>query len=191
MKKAILIGDSIRMAYQPVVASRLSGKFEIWGPAENGGTSKNVLAHLDEWAIRRPADIVHVNCGLHDLAIEADGRHRVEPNRYEEGVREILTRLKAETGAHIIWATTTPVDDELHHRNKSFDRGHSDVMRYNEIASGIANELGIEINDLHAVVQGAGVERCLKEDGVHMTDYGNGLLADAVTSRLERKNVGT
>lgn len=186
MRKAILIGDSIRMAYQPLVAEKLSGSFELWAPEWNGGTSANVLAHLDEWMIQRPADIIHVNCGLHDLAIEADGGHRVEPDAYEKNVREILRRLKAETGARIIWATTTPVDDELHHKNKSFDRRQQDVVRYNAIASSVAGELDVEIDDLHAVIEAAGVERCLKEDGVHMTDFGNERLAQAVADCLRR-----
>ena len=48
----VLIGDSIRMGYQDHVASELAGRAEVWVPEENGGDSRNVLAHLDQWVSR-------------------------------------------------------------------------------------------------------------------------------------------
>ena len=49
------------------VAARLKGKAVVVSPPENGGDSANVLAHLDEWVLKQKPDIVHLNCGLHDL----------------------------------------------------------------------------------------------------------------------------
>jgi len=46
MKRAVLIGDSIRKGYQATVGTTLAGAAEVWGPDQNGGTSRNVLAHL-------------------------------------------------------------------------------------------------------------------------------------------------
>ena len=68
--KVILIGDSIRMGYQEFARAECAGTTDVWAPAENGGTSRNVLAHLDEWVISRRPDVVHVNCGLHDIRRE-------------------------------------------------------------------------------------------------------------------------
>jgi len=45
----VLVGDSIRLGYAPRVAERLSGKAVVISPAENGGDSANVLAHLSYW----------------------------------------------------------------------------------------------------------------------------------------------
>ncbi|HEY66459.1 MAG TPA: hypothetical protein G4O02_18060 [Caldilineae bacterium] len=42
----VLIGDSIRMGYEPFVWEMLQGVADVWGPEENGGTSQNVLDHL-------------------------------------------------------------------------------------------------------------------------------------------------
>ena len=47
----VLIGDSIRMGYAPVVAEKLKGVAEVVSAAENGGDSRNVLKNLDAWAI--------------------------------------------------------------------------------------------------------------------------------------------
>jgi len=181
MKKIILLGDSIRMVYQPVVIEKLRGEFEVWEPEGNGGTSENVLAHLDEWAIRQTSDIIHLNCGLHDLALKEDSAPRVPIEAYEGNVRTILSRLKQETSSRIIWATTTPVIDEWHRQVKSFERREEDVLRYNAVATRVAEECRVEIDDLHAVIVSAGPEKCLMPDGVHMNEFGNELLAQAVS----------
>ena len=60
MNRAILIGDSIRMGYQPLVADRLAGRFELTGPQQNGGDSRRVLAELAHWLGDSHPDIVHV-----------------------------------------------------------------------------------------------------------------------------------
>jgi len=181
MQKIILGGDSIRMYYQPLVTEKLRGEFEVREPQDNWGTSENVLANLDEWAIRQTADIIHINCGLHDLALKEDGAPRVPVEAYETNVRSILSRLKQETSSRIIWATTTPVIDEWHRRVKSFERREEDVLRYNVVATRVAEECGIEIDDLHAVIASAGPEKCLMPDGVHTNEFGNELLARAVS----------
>jgi lysophospholipase L1-like esterase len=180
--KAILIGDSIRQGYQPLVAEQLAGAVEVWGPAENGGTSANVLAHLEEWVLRREADLVHLNCGLHDLAVEKNGSHRVEPEDYRANLRRIFDRLKNETGTRLVWAATTPVLDARHHTTKPFDRFEADVQTYNAIALELA--AGLEVNDLHAVIVRGGVAECLGTDGVHMTAMGYALLAGAVAAKI-------
>ena len=177
----ILIGDSIRMGYQAAVAGELEGIAEIWGPEQNGGNSENVLNHLDEWALGRAAAVIHVNCGLHDLRKDFGAeRHAIEPGDYERSVRRVLGRLKEEFEGQVAWATTTPVNEQWHHANKGFDRFEADVDEYNRIASGIAGELGVPIDDLFSVVVDAGRDRVLRDDGVHFTEEGSALLGKAV-----------
>src|SRR5690349_11914839 len=79
----VLIGDSIRMGYAPVVAERLKGMAEVVSAEENGGDSGNVLKNLDAWAIAPKPAVVHFNVGLHDLkANEKTGSHQVELDAY-------------------------------------------------------------------------------------------------------------
>ena len=178
----ILIGDSIRMGYQGVVARELAGLAEVWGPKQNGGTSENVVNNLEEWVLSRPAAVVHINCGLHDIKKEFDtGAVTIAPQAYEENIRKILGRLKEEFDGEVVWATTTPVNEKWHHENKEFDRFEEDVDRYNEIASGIAGELGIPIDDLFSVITRAGKDRLLQKDGVHFIEEGSELLGKAVS----------
>src|SRR5215213_10037927 len=67
LPKVALVGDSIRLGYGPKVAERLKGRAVVLSLEDNGGDSGNVLAHLEEWILREKPDVVHLNCGLHDL----------------------------------------------------------------------------------------------------------------------------
>lgn len=71
-------------------------------------------------------------------------------DEYASNVRAILSRLRDCTNARLIWATTTPVHEKLHAEHKLSRRRESDVTSYNTLATGIAHELGVEIDDLCA-----------------------------------------
>ena len=176
----VLIGDSIRMGYQDHVISQLADRAEVWSPKENGGDSRNVLAHLDQWVFSRQPNLVHVNCGLHDLKRAFGASSSVPVDEYERNVRQILQRLQRELNGTVVWATTTPVDETWHHQNKGFDRLEADVEAYNAAARAVAVGLGVPIDDLFAVVQQEGKARLLTQDGVHFTAEGSQLLGRVV-----------
>ena len=190
MRRVVLIGDSIRIGYQAAVERELTGLAEVWGPGENGGTSENVLAHLDEWVIARRPDIVHLNCGLHDLRIERGRNERAVPlPQYRANLDTIFGRIRNETDAAIIWATTTPVNERWHREKKDFDRRESDVAAYNQAAGEGANRMDTPIDDLYAVVMEHGRDTILSPDGVHYGEAGYKLLgravAEAIRAQLE------
>jgi len=185
MPKVLLAGDSISFGYGPKVAEILRGTFEVQNLPANGGTSANLLAHLEDWMAKPCFDIIHLNCGLHDIATErTTGCHRVPASLYQENVERIVLRLKEETHAVLAWATTTPVIYRRHRSHKGFDRREGDVLRYNKIASRIMARHNVVIDDLHRVVEQSGRDACIREDGVHMTELGNDLLARSVADFL-------
>ncbi|MCW4021063.1 MAG: SGNH/GDSL hydrolase family protein [Candidatus Bathyarchaeota archaeon] len=181
----MLAGDSISFGYGPRVKTLLEGVFEVANLPENGKTSENLRVHINEWMIKPRFQVIHLNCGLHDLAIERNNNsHRVSLERYRENVEEIIRRLKNETSAILIWATTTPVIDEWHRIRKGFDRFESDVRLYNEATLKVMAGLNVPVNDLHAAIMEAGREKCIRLDGVHMNTIGYDLLAKAVADIL-------
>ena len=189
LPKVVLVGDSIRLGYASRVAERLSGKAVVISPAENGGDSANVLAHLDERVLRQKPDVVHLNCGLHDLKrSKTDGHHQVALDRYAENLRRIVARIREETDATLVFADTTPILDERHaKRGAGFDRTEADVRRYNATASRIMGELGVPVHDLHWVVEKEGPESMLGPDGTHNTAAGSDRLAEAVADCVLRQ----
>ena len=84
----------------------------------------------------------------------------------------------------VVWASTTPVNQEWHHKNKQFDRFETDVAAYNTVAADIARELGIIINDLFAAVTCAGRDDLLLPDGVHFKPEGYALLGKRVAASI-------
>ena len=152
-------------------------------------TARNVLAHLDEWVLRQKPDVVHLNCGLHDLKrSKTDGHHQVELDRYAENLRRIVARIRAGTDAALVFADTTPILDERHaRRGADFDRTEADVRRYNAAATAIMGELGVPVHDLHWVVEQGGPETMLGPDGTHYTAAGSDRLAEAVADCVLRQ----
>ena len=70
MKRLLLLGDSIRIGYLPFVTDMLKGEATVHGYEQNAGTTAFTLEHLDAWLEGFPADVIHANNGLHDLARE-------------------------------------------------------------------------------------------------------------------------
>ena len=185
MKQVTLIGDSIRMGYEKTVRQELEGEAEVWAPGPNGGNSGNILAHLTEWAISRQPDLIHINCGLHDLKKEfGEERQAIPPEEYAKNVEEILQALLRDTNATVIWAQTTPVNEIWHHERKGFDRFEADVITYNELAKSICDRVGVHVNNLYDVVNEAGRDKILVPDGVHFSDEGSGILGRAVAETI-------
>lgn len=184
MKTLLLIGDSVRKDAEPLVRRMMAGVVDVRAPEENCRDSRVVLAHLDDWVFSRPPDLVHINCGLHDLKREfGQARNAVPLDEYRRNVRGILSRLVA-ANLKVIWATTTPVNEVWHHREKSFDRFEADVDAYNATARAVAGELGVRVNDLHGVAMTAGRDRLLLSDGIHFNQDGREVLARAIVAMV-------
>ena len=189
LPKVVLIGDSIRLGYAPIVAERLKGKAVVVSSPDNGGDSANVLAHLEEWVIQQKPDVVHFNCGLHDLKqSKKDGLHQVEPAQYAENLRKLVARIREGTSAALLFANTTPIIDARHaKRGADFDRTEADVSRYNDAATAVMSDLKVVVNDLHWVVEQGGAETLLEADGTHYTPAGSERLAEAVADCVLRQ----
>jgi lysophospholipase L1-like esterase len=184
----VLIGDSIRMGYEDVVRQHLSGIASVWAPKDNGGHSRNILAHLDEWVLTRHLDIVYINCGLHDIARKFDLPDLAVPlSEYRKNIRHILSLIKSKTNTVVIWASITPVNEQWHHANKGFDRLEADVVSYNTVANEVANECEVPIHDLFGIVQQSNQQNLLSSDGVHFTSNGYDLLGNKVAEFIKAR----
>lgn len=183
----VLIGDSIRLGYAPMVAEQLKGVATVVSVPENGGDSSNVLEHLDAWAVAPKPAVIHFNAGLHDLRTDSKtGTRQVELDAYRANLEKVVARLKGKTSARLIFATTTPVIDARHQANKAFVRHEADVREYNKVALEVMKATpAVAIDDLHGVAERIGVEGALVADGVHFTKAGSLALADQVTSKVK------
>lgn len=188
LPKVVLVGDSIRLSYAEAVSRQLAGKAVVVSPKANGGDSSNVLKHLDAWVIREQPDIVHFNCGIHDTKkFTKTGKFQVSPEQYEANLRSIVKRIREETDAVVLFATTTPI---LNDRAAAARKGRDYVLlgesvtQYNEIAVKVMHDLNVPINDLHTTLSKpkapVTLETMIGGDGVHLTPQGRELAGSTV-----------
>lgn len=178
MKRIVLLGDSIRMGYQPEVQKIFEGRAEVMGPAENGRWSGYTLNSLRFWLPdMKDADVVHFNNGLWDMGDDYGfGRPFTRPADYKENL-ELIIRVLRENypNAGIIMATTTP----------TLDRDQQVIRDYNEILKQVANEENIPVNDLYSVFAGK-EETYICPDKLHLTKEGFALAAEHVAAYVEK-----
>lgn len=192
--RVLLLGDSISIGYTPVVEELLAGEAFVVRPrnanggAENcAGTTKGV-AHVDRWLALEGGgwDVIHFNFGLHDLkhVVPGTGRnsndpdhpHQASPEEYRAQLAEIVGRLE-ETGARLIFATTTPVPSG---GVKPF-RDPEDVVRYNAAAREVVGDAAV--NDLYAFVLPR-MEELGRPADVHFEPEGSRALGEEVARAI-------
>jgi acyl-CoA thioesterase-1 len=176
LPRVLLIGDSISVGYTTRTQEALKDKVNVWRVPINGGSTQVGLENLEQWlAWRDKWDVIHFNFGLHDLSREVDGRADVAgPNRipveeYAANLETIVLRLK-QTGAELVWATTTPVPEGAP------GRVPGDEKLYNEAAAKVMQKHGVRINDLNAFIT-PHLAMAQPPADVHFKDEGNDLFA--------------
>ena len=179
--RILLIGDSIRLGYQPHVRRLLLGEqMEVLGPEENCETSSKVVTHVNRWIESTKPDLVHFNCGLHDLRINpGDSAPQTSLTQYVSNLRTIFQVLRDHASGPHIWATSTPVVDARHNLARQSTRHAADVLAYNQASLAVASELGSFVHDLHGKVSASPVE-LIGTDGVHFTEQGYRWLGEEV-----------
>lgn len=185
-RKILLLGDSIRMGYQPFVQDILKNEADVWGPAENCAYALYTATRLSAWLEESGVpDLVHWNNGLHDSGCNLRrGPIQFSIGDYLRNLEEIYKQLQA-TGAKIIWATTTPVS-KVPTQIPFWSFSNEDIKKYNLVASNFATTHNLVINDLHALLDDK--EEYFSEDHIHLNEDGRKVLAQQVVSIL-RANI--
>lgn len=186
LPQVLLIGDSISIGYTRAVREMLAGRANVHRPGENCGDTAYGLERIGDWLGKVPWAVIHFNFGLHDLKyLDAQGnyvspglgRQVASPGEYSQNLRALVQRLQR-TGARLVFTTTTPVPAG------SAGRQEGDEQVYNKTARRVMQDLGVSVNDLHAVVL-AGPRDMQLPRNVHFTPAGSACLARAVAERIQ------
>lgn len=183
--RVALIGDSIRLFSESFVRSSLPAKFEVSSPTINCKSSRDVALGIQDWIPPATVDMVHINCGLHDIRYDP-GRNRPvsSPSEYTANLRSAFAYLTG-IGVSVIWATSTPVNKTVPD-SIEVPRWHpADVVAYNQMSVEIALSFGFQINDLHGRLSEAAVDDLLLPDGVHFNRAGNELIGKHVAAAIQ------
>ena len=185
LPRVLLLGDSISIGYTLPTRARLAGKATVHRPAENCSDSGKGVRTIDKWLGAGKWDVIHFNFGLHDVKYLDEKGALVSPEKgkqvanvaeYEKNLRALVASLK-QTGAKLIFATTTPVPAGSAGRVE-----HSEIP-YNVAAIRVMKENGVAVDDLHAFVV-ARQDKIQLPKNVHFTNDGSAQLADAVVASI-------
>ncbi|TJY44528.1 hypothetical protein E5161_03900 [Cohnella pontilimi] len=180
MKRVLLLGDSIRMGYEPLVRQGLEGLAEVVAPEENGRFAKHTLWGVNLWMrdLGKP-DIIHWNNGLWDLHHEAPMVEALTSlDEYIGQMKRILNELQR-TGANIIFATTTPIPPD------GVGRSNAEIDLYNAAVVEVMDANGVEVNDLNRLVK-EDLAGNICEDKLHLTELGNQRCAAQVIEKIKK-----
>jgi len=189
--QVLIIGDSISIGYFQPTKTLLETTAEVYHNPGNAQHTAHGLAQLDQWLGETKWDVIHFNHGLHDLKYVDENGRRVPPAQgiqqiligaYTRNLDELAQRLK-KTGAHLIFATTTPVPQGAH------GRVPGDAKRYNDAALAIMRKHRIPVNDLYAFALPR-LDAIQRPHDVHFTAEGSRLLAEQVAQSIRTALAG-
>lgn len=185
MKKILLIGDSIRLNYQPKVIELLKDAALVKGPADNCRFSAYTLFNLSSWAPENDFDVIQWNNGQWDTCHMPDGKIHTPLPVYLE-IQERIVNILMKKAKRLVFATTTPVWPE-HFTSKAVNpRRNEDIIEYNRAAAELLCKFGVEINDLYSPVM-KDLKRYISTDMVHLTEDGKDLCAGLVAGVIVKR----
>ena len=153
----------------------------VFQPQENCRFAKYTLRGMYDWkAELETSDVIHFNCGIWDAGdVVGDGQLFSSDEEYVENILRIAKRLLSFT-PKVIFATTTPVNPAY----VSVD--NKDVDRFNALVVPKLRALGVEINDLHALVA-EDIEGNICEDKLHLSPLGAKRCAEQVAKIIRAR----
>lgn len=180
----LLLGDSIRMLYQPAVTELLKGQARVVGPAENARFALYTLQSLNRWLKELPPPtVIHWNNGLWDVGHSNERCPAQIPlDMYVGNLEFILRKLRA-TGATVVWATITPIHPPRLDKEDGWSWVSAEIEQYNAAARDCLVRHQVPINDLHAVVR-ADLDRYLPQGDHHLNETGAQACARAVVKAV-------
>ena len=177
LPRVLLLGDSISMSYTVPVRRLLASAAAVHRAPENCRSTRQSVAALDRYLGDAAWGVIHCNWGIHDITqTETPGVCQVGIDEYARNLKALFDRLAA-TGAALIWATTTPVQEG------ALKRSNADVVRYNETAARIVAARGIAVDDLYALAL-PDMTSLQPPQNVHFTEYGAAVLAEQVARSI-------
>ncbi len=185
MKKILLLGDSIRQGYDKYVEMAFEGTAKVYYSADNSRFTTYLLRMMNDFKLSgdlEDLDLVHWNAGLWDDLLMMDGKPMISLEHYKENVERICRSIKEFfPQAKIIFATTTPVQEEFY---TTYKRYNKDTEKYNEAAVEIVMKHGGIINDLYALTSAA--PKSIYSDMVHFySKEGTELVTNQVIRYIE------
>lgn len=174
LSRALLIGDSVSRGYTQSVRKVLAGKASVHRAPANCGPTSLGLRKIDVWLGEGNWDVIHFNFGIHD--------RNTPVGDYSQRLEQLVERMQ-QTGATLIWASTTPIPDDAAKKQTA-----ASIVDRNKAAAEIMAKHGVVTNDLFTAIT-PHLSRMQNPNDVHFNAAGYEFLgqqvADAITAILK------
>lgn len=185
-KAALFLGDSICAGYFPFVYDILESK-GINAERRSVGDSSQLLGTLEGGFSPDGFDLIHFNCGLHDLRVDKKtGLKQQSLEIYEKNLKEAIGILGIFGNVQLLFLESTPVIESRHNAEnmKEQYRYMEDIDAYNNLALSMMKRNGIPSYSLSDAINGFGIERIICGDGVHMTEAGKEFVSTFIADKV-------
>lgn len=165
LPRVLVIGDSISMNYHNAAKQALAGIANYHRIEGNAFTSRHGVNNAELWLGNfhekgQHWDVIQFNHGLHDIrqTYDADteewGPEQVSIEDYRANLERLIETLR-QTGATLVWASTTPVQRDI---LGQYARRKGAAAEYNTAALEVMKRHpDILINDLHGMISHSSV----------------------------------
>ena len=183
--KVLIIGDSISLGYTPYVKELMKDEAIVIHNKGNAAYTGTGLIQIDDWLGEEDWDVIHFNWGLWDMYGWRFKDTLRTPDVYAKNLEILLTRLE-ETGAKLIWATTTPVCPAPE-RNDLMVIDSKTEKAYRKAALRLMRKHKVQVNDLYASIKPKQKDYAIGDNDVHFTSEGYQFLAEQVADEIRKK----
>jgi lysophospholipase L1-like esterase len=170
LPRVLLIGDSVSRGYTQATRKALAGKANVHRAPANCGPTASGVKNIDVWLGDGKWDVIHFNFGIHDRNTPlADYTQRLE---------QLIERMQ-KTGARLVWASTTPIPDDLPKKQTA-----ASIVERNRAAAVLMKKHGIAVDDLFGAITPHLAEMQNPND-VHFNARGYDFLGETVARAVE------
>lgn len=182
LPRVLIIGDSISIGYTPRVRRLLDGVANVHRPTTNCQWSAYGDEHLEEWIGDSRWDVIHFNFGLWDW-YGWKQEEKATPESYAANLESMVRKMKAKTGAALVFAMTTPpcLGPE---KNANIIVTEERAKEFNQAAQSAMEKHEVGINQLYDVVRKERERFQRGVDDVHYTEEGRDVLAAQVGATI-------
>lgn len=172
LPRVLLIGDSVSRGYTQAVRRELAGVANVHRAPANCGPTASGLKNIDVWLGDGKWDLIHFNFGIHD-------RNTPLPDYLQR--LELLIKRMRQTGAKLVWASTTPIPDSPDGKQTA-----RSIVERNAAAAELMHTHGVAIDDLFSAIT-PHLEALQNPNDVHFNAKGYDFLGKQVADFIEQE----
>ena len=199
-KQVVFLGDSIteegrtlELGFINLLEESLdSEKFNLIGKGISGDKVSDLLVRYENDVLAQNPDIVFIYIGINDVWHSYGVGKGSDIDFYEKGLRKIITDIK-KRGAKIILCTPTVIGERITFEDELEVKRDQELDAFAGVVRNLSSEFNTELLDLRTIFKDYIVENnqnndyqdFLTDDGVHLNDAGNKLIAENMLNYIK------